>query len=51
MIYYDNELNTSDIGCTVNEYLMDDRDKSKHWTSSIIVEGDLFLHTDMHIKS
>jgi hypothetical protein len=28
-----------DIGCRGNEYMMGDTDQSKHWTSSIIVEG------------
>lgn len=29
----------TDIGCLSNEYIVGDADKSKHWTSSIIVEG------------
>ena len=29
-----------DIGCQGNEFLIGDQDKSKHWTSSIIVEGN-----------
>ena len=36
-------LDSLDIGVTANEYLVGDTDKSKHWTSSLLVEGQTII--------